>query len=474
MTTVRVVVLNYNGGDDVGRALDALARLRFDGQVEVVVIDNASTDGSADAVVAAHPEVRLVRNPTNVGFGANNEALVDLDGVDYVALLNNDAFVEPGWLTPLVDALEADGGLGAAQSKILLDPRFVEVAIETTPTSRRYDARTFGVQIRGLRVDGGDAWDRAHVADGGHGRQLDGGAAVEWTAPSAVLRAPVEGPSFEAPELVDVLIASDTVKTVKLSGGAEAVEVEVGHSLDPTWVTVPIRGEPFDVINSAGGLVLADGAAADRGFLEPDRGQYDDAVDLDAWCGGSVLLRPNYLVDVGRLDARFFLYYEDTDLSARGRAQLWRYRYVPDSVVRHVHAAGSGEASRVLRWHVERNRLLFVTKNAPVAVAARAVMRHPLSTLSYARRDVVGARLDHRPVDTSTVRMRLSAYASYLRLAPAMLADRRHASPLTLAGCPPTPSASVRSCDASLWFRGSTPPSRRWAPTRSPTSSTAP
>ena len=138
-----------------------------------------------------------------------------------------------------------------------------------------------------------------------------------------------------------------------------------------------------------------------------------------------MLLRPAYLAEVGLFDERFFLYYEDTDLSARGTARGWRYRFVPTSVVRHRHAASSGVASPLLRWHVERNRLLYLTKNAPWGQAAAAVARHPLSTLSYARRDVVGPWLDHRPVDASTVRLRLSAYVGYLRLAPAMLAERR-------------------------------------------------
>ena len=156
-----------------------------------------------------------------------------------------------------------------------------------------------------------------------------------------------------------------------------------------------------------------------------DRGQYDRPAALAAWSGGAVLLRPGYLAEVGLFDERYFLYYEDADLSARGRARGWRYQFEPASVVRHRHAASSGRASRVLRWHGERNRLLYLTKNGSAATAGRAVVRHPLSTLSYARRDVVGPLLDHRPIDTSTVGLRLSAYAAYLRLAPAMLAERR-------------------------------------------------
>jgi GT2 family glycosyltransferase len=128
---IRIVVLNYNGGEHVRRCSDAAAALeRPDGgsaELEIVVIDNASADGSAAAVVADHPEVRLIQSDVNRGFVANNDALADLDGIAYAALVNNDAFVEPGWLGPLVAALDADPGLGAVQSKILFADRSIDV-----------------------------------------------------------------------------------------------------------------------------------------------------------------------------------------------------------------------------------------------------------------------------------------------------------------------------------------------------------
>ncbi len=88
-----------------------------------------------------------------------------------------------------------------------------------------------------------------------------------------------------------------------------------------------------------------------------------------AWCGGAVLLRRGYLDDVGLFDERLFLYYEDTDLSWRGRLRGWRYVYVPASVVRHRHAQSSGVGSPMFRYYTERNRLLVLAKNAPARLA---------------------------------------------------------------------------------------------------------
>ena len=75
----------------------------------------------------------------------------------------------------------------------------------------------------------------------------------------------------------------------------------------------------------------------------------------------TLLLSRRYVEDVGVFDPRYFLYYEDTDLSWRGQARGWRYRYVPDAIERHVHAATSIEGSDLFEFYVARNRLAIST-----------------------------------------------------------------------------------------------------------------
>ena len=83
-----------------------------------------------------------------------------------------------------------------------------------------------------------------------------------------------------------------------------------------------------------------------------------------AWCGGSVLLRPAYLADVGLFDERFFLYYEDTDLSWRalgaGATATCPGRWPVTSTPRST----GGEGTPTFQHYVERNRLLMLAKNA--------------------------------------------------------------------------------------------------------------
>ncbi|CAB4940314.1 unannotated protein [freshwater metagenome] len=292
---VRVVVLNHNGGERLVRCLDALARTEWPAEsLQIVVIDNASTDGSDAAVAISHPAITVEHSPTNAGFPANNLALRDLGDVAYVALVNNDAYVDPGWLAPLVAVLAADASVGAANAMVL----FAQTAVPT--------------------------------------------------------------------------------------------------------------------INNAGVEVLRNGYGRDRGFGSTDLASFAAEADVFGWCGAAVLLRPAYLADVGLFDERFFLYYEDTDLSWRGQLRGWRYRFVPSSIVRHEHAATAGSGSPMQLYYTERNRLLMLVKNAPARLAFAAVLRFPLSAASYAL---------HGNVRRAWIHTR--AYAGFVGLLVPTLRERR-------------------------------------------------
>jgi GT2 family glycosyltransferase len=425
---VRLVVLNYNGGELVIRCLEALGKLDWPAdRLELVVVDNASTDGSP-AVISERfaSSVRFIRNGSNTGFPANNLALRDIEGIDFVGLVNPDSCVEPGWLRPLVAALEADQDLGAVSARMLFADRFVDVEV-TSPTfvPGAADRRPLGVKVCGARVAGVNRWRDVQFALGTWGIEHDrAGGTFQWTSDRAVVRLPVgQGPSSEVPPIGELRLHADRSTPVTLRCGEIERRVDVGPG--STWVDIPLASTPRDIVNNVGSIVFDDGYGADRGFQEPDEGQYDSAAEVFAWCGGSVLFRPGYLADVGLFDERFFLYYEDTDLSWRGRTRGWRYRYVPDAVVRHVHAASTGEGTPVFQHYVERNRLLMLAKNAPGDLARRAVWRHLLVTLSYARRDIVRPLLRLRRPGVEQVRRRVSSLGGFVRLAPTMLVERR-------------------------------------------------
>ena len=124
---IRIVVLNWNGRRWLEGCLRALQQQ--DGPpFEVVVVDNASTDGSADYVREHFPDVLVMALATNVGFAAgNNRGARGFTG-RYLVFLNNDTVVQPGWLAAMADAAERDAGIGmvAAQIVYLHDPDIVD------------------------------------------------------------------------------------------------------------------------------------------------------------------------------------------------------------------------------------------------------------------------------------------------------------------------------------------------------------
>ncbi len=436
---VRAVVVNFHGGDLTLACLGSLLATEWPiERLEIVLVDNSAGDGVAETVRARHPRVRVLSSGANLGFaGGCNLGLTDLDQTEYVALVNNDATVAPDWLAPLVAALASDSSLGAACPKILFASSFVDVHVESsTWAAGRGDRRALGVRLSGLRAAGADRFREAQFVDGFWDLEYGGadGMRYRWTAGSAQLRVPVPvgGP---VPECTQLRLAAPRPTPAVLRSPAGEVQVTV--STRPEWFGVPLGGEPYDVVNSAGSILVEGEYGADRGYLEPDRGQYDAPADVEAWTGAAVLLARRYLDHVGRFDDRYFLYYEDFDLSWRGRARGWRYRYVPASVVRHVHSATSDEGSALFAFYNERNRLLTLARNADPRRAVTAAVRSLLVTGSYAVRDVVSPLLRAAKPRPAIVTVRLRALASFARLLPGTLSARRRPP-----GLPRQPSRS--------------------------------
>lgn len=104
---VAVIIVNYNSGAMLSRALEALSRQTFR-NFRTVLVDNASTDASADDIEARFPEVTVIRSRSNIGFAAgNNLGMLQAQGAEWIALLNPDAFPEPDWIESMLAAADA-------------------------------------------------------------------------------------------------------------------------------------------------------------------------------------------------------------------------------------------------------------------------------------------------------------------------------------------------------------------------------
>jgi GT2 family glycosyltransferase len=293
LADVTVLVVTWRAREHLARCLAAVRAQTL--PHELLVVDNASTDGTAQLLAGLGVDV--LRLPRNLGFAGGVAAGLERVTTEHVALLNDDAEPAPGWLAALHAGL---AGHVAVTSRLLL---------------------------------------------------------------------------------------------------------------------------PSGVVNNAGVLLRPDGYGADRGLGEPDGPPYDAAVEVFGFSGGACLLRVDAVRAAGGFPAPFFLYYEDTDTSWRLRLAGGRIGYVPGAVVRHGHSVSADQTSVLFSFCNERNRLVTLTRCAPVAVAARALGRFVLTTGSLAAKRALRRPVPVAPHFRTGVRLRV--LGSYLRLLPWALRTRR-------------------------------------------------
>ena len=425
-----VIVVNWNGAHLLPACLDGLRLQNGAVPFETWVVDNASHDDSVELMRSRYPEVRIIQSDRNRGFAGGNNLALEMVTTPFAVLLNNDAVPEPEWLECLLAPMREPGSenVGATTGKVLFAPRYARMQLSTPGfVPGPEDRRELGVRIGGVEasVPGGEIrpvlnevlWERLT-----YGREGPPDGHFFWTRPEGEFLVPVpEGP-------VDITFgwAAERHKEVQLSwvgGGSASLAVEA----EPSQCTIrlPAAAPRFDVINNVGGIVIAEGYGADRGYQQVDEGQFDEPEGVFTACGNGVAMRTEIGHRLGWFDDDFFLYYEDTDLSWRLRALGYEIRYEPRAVLRHVHAASSQEWSPLFVFHVDRNRLLMLTKNATAALAMRAVAHYLLTTTSmFARSVLQAARARRRPPIRPTL-LRLRVITSYLRLLPRMLSRRR-------------------------------------------------
>jgi GT2 family glycosyltransferase len=287
---VCVVICNYNGKADTLACLESLRHDTYPDK-QIVLIDNGSTDGSAEAVAATFAEVSIVRMPLNGGFtGGNNVGLRRAmnAGAKYVFWLNNDTTIEPTTIEELVRAAEEHGEFA------LLTPMIHYAADPSRP------------------------WFAGSALDLEHG----------------------------------VAVHDNTV---------------------PPAPDAPIQEIP--------------------------------------WSTGCAMFAPAELMSrLGGFDERFFLYWEDVDLSLRVRATGRRIGLVPSARIYHKVSATASRLRGMSRYYYVRNSLLLVHRHASRARRWRALARVFAARSREALREMRHEREDRLTSPWMTLR----AFGDYL------------------------------------------------------------
>lgn len=282
--TVVIIVLTWNQRDLTLACLESLKGMDYpQDRLEVIVVDNGSGDGTAEAVRAQYPLVVLLENKDNLGFAEGNNVGLRhaLRGdAEYIMLLNNDTVVDRDLLRHLLQLMETNETVGIAGPKMLY-----------------YDAPD-----------------------------------IVWNA---------------------------------------------GNHID--W--------------RLGGIQRIQGDQRDGEVSEQPQ-----EVDFITAC--AILLRRQVINQIGLLDPRFFMYFDETDWCTRARKAGWRILYVPKARIWHKVSATIGVTSPAIDYYMTRNVLLFLVKNRTGIWRALSPLlafgRHLLAVLAYTLNSHHGQRIPNR------------------------------------------------------------------------------
>lgn len=239
---VAIIVLAWNQCALTLACISSLSSLDYTGH-QIIVVDNGSQDGTAEAVRQRYPGVTVLENRENLGFAEGNNVGIRWameHGADYVILLNNDTVVDSHMLTALIAAAESDSQVGIVGPLIYY-------------------------------------YDQPEVI---------------WSAGSVI-----------------------------------------------DWRTVAFRRLPAGV------------------------GCHPSAYEVDYVTGCALCTKRQVIEQVGLLDPRYFLYYEETDWCLRGRAKGYKVMVAPQARMWHKVAATIGQGSPAITYYMTRNVFLLLDKN---------------------------------------------------------------------------------------------------------------
>ena len=138
------IVVSWNAQAYLRQCLDSIVADSSGLDVEVIVVDNVSSDGSPEMVEAEYPWVAVVRNDANVGFARANNQGIAVSAAEYLCLVNSDVVIHPGCLAEMKRFLDAHPEIGLAGPKVLNSDGTLQLSCRDTPNLRSALFRSLG------------------------------------------------------------------------------------------------------------------------------------------------------------------------------------------------------------------------------------------------------------------------------------------------------------------------------------------
>ncbi len=167
LVDVSVVLVSYNTAEMTKKAIELVKASLCQLNIEIFVVDNASRDGSSAMVASEFPEVQLISNQTNVGFGRANNQVLPLYHGRYMLLLNTDAFVEQDTLQKTVDFMDSHPQTGILGVKLLGRDGVLQPSCRYFPTPWNLFLTKTGLNklFRNIKLVDDMAWSHDAVRD---------------------------------------------------------------------------------------------------------------------------------------------------------------------------------------------------------------------------------------------------------------------------------------------------------------------
>lgn len=217
----------------------------------------------------------------------------------------------------------------------------------------------------------------------------------------------------------DLIMEKNTIK--------ELIEASLRHNADVTSSKIMYLNRP-GIINNAGSVLEKDSdwPIKEIGINKKDSSAFQKDYEISAFCGACILIKKSFLQTVGLFDDKFFLYFEDGDLSWRGQKLDKRYWLAASSIVKHYHTGSSEEGSPTFNHFVGRNRILILTKHAKYSVLLKAWLKtikdHVITRILHIFKSIIGNYSKRKAIEEFFLSMKM--ILSALMLTPYALGKR--------------------------------------------------
>jgi len=142
-TTISVITVSFNAREALRQCLEAVRAAAEGPSIDVIVVDNASTDGSADMVEGQYPDIKLIRNPRNDGFARACNQGIRLASGRFILLLNSDVVILPDALSKMIEMMGRYNTCGIAGCQLRNVDGTIQPSVRDLPSMRGEFAGAF-------------------------------------------------------------------------------------------------------------------------------------------------------------------------------------------------------------------------------------------------------------------------------------------------------------------------------------------